>query len=261
MIFQDNMDCELWDSGLIYFLYECNSRSGFLGLHPFFTVKNGWKIKQKSLFLKPKSLFLHDTFFSLNCVCIPQGHPDSYGSYLAYDSSKRKKYHKKEKHTLSKEILKFRNKNFRSLTKCQIRYGKFLFLHLKISSRNHIRAPPRTPFEVVRENFVIRSTLPNKNWLKVRFYERKTWTNFLTKRTRTAKWAVVSLSLRSGQSEHAQWEREVRGGSDDTRLDYAIKQHNLPTFAKWITECFTNNYKRGLFEARGIVWNNSIFVL
>ena len=89
----------------------------FLGLHPFFTVKNGWKIKQKSLFLKPKSLFLHDTFFSLNCVCIPQGHPDSYGSYLAYDSSKRKKYHKKEKHTLSKEILKFRNKNFRSLIK------------------------------------------------------------------------------------------------------------------------------------------------
>ena len=62
--------------------------------------------------MKQKFLFLHDTFFSLSCVCIPQGHPDSYGSYLAYDSSKRKKYHKKEKHTLSKEILKFRNKNF-----------------------------------------------------------------------------------------------------------------------------------------------------
>ena len=40
----------------------------FLGLHPFFTVKNGWKIKQKFLFLKPKSLFTC-YFLSLWVAC------------------------------------------------------------------------------------------------------------------------------------------------------------------------------------------------
>ena len=79
-----------------------------------------------------------------------------YGSYLAYISSK------KEKHTLSKEILKFRNKNFRPLTKWQIRYGKFLFLHLKISNRNHIRSLPRTPFEINIASF--RTLLLLSSW-------------------------------------------------------------------------------------------------
>ena len=57
----------------------------------------------------------------------------SFSFFLAI---KRKKMNqKKEKNAVSKEILKFSKENFRSLTKYQIRYGKFSFLHLKISKR------------------------------------------------------------------------------------------------------------------------------
>ena len=33
---------------------------------------------------------------------IPKGHPDMYGSYLAYISSKKEKYHKRKKPVLIK---------------------------------------------------------------------------------------------------------------------------------------------------------------
>ena len=66
----------------------------FLGLHPFFASKNGWNIKQKSLFL-----FFSLCSFLFFVLCgqkkrnepYPEGHPDSYGSYLAYDSSEKGK--------------------------------------------------------------------------------------------------------------------------------------------------------------------------
>ena len=98
----------------------------FLGLHPFFASKNGWKIKQKSLFL-----FL------------------SYVHFLSFLRLKERKERK------PKEILKFRNENFRPLTKCQIRYGKFSFLHLKISNRipSGLRPEPPTAYNVSRDVF------------------------------------------------------------------------------------------------------------
>ena len=103
----------------------------FLGLHPFFASKNGWNIKQKSLFL----FFLYVHFFS-----------------FVLRGQKKRNEPKKRKPALSKEILKFRNENFRPLTKCQYRYGKFSFLHLKISNRipSGLRPEPLTAYKVSR---------------------------------------------------------------------------------------------------------------
>ena len=67
----------------------------FLGLHPFFAPKNGWNIKQKSLFL-----FFYVHFFS-----------------FVLRVQKKRNEPKKRKLALSKEILKFRNENFRPLIK------------------------------------------------------------------------------------------------------------------------------------------------
>ena len=95
-------------------LYECNSRSGFLGLHPplgfpsrsnsfafcalhkpaqcscspgftrpkirFFTVKNGWKIKQKSLFLVKSFLYIC-SFFLFVCEVKRENEPKKFTIY------------------------------------------------------------------------------------------------------------------------------------------------------------------------------------
>ena len=86
----------------------------FLGLHPFFAPKNGWNIKQQfGLFF-----FLYVHFF-----------------LFYYEQKRKKRTKEREKPVFTKEILKLRNENFRPLSKYNFRYGKFSFLHLKISNR------------------------------------------------------------------------------------------------------------------------------
>ena len=86
----------------------------FLGLHPFFASKNGWNIKQQfGLFF-----FLYVHFF-----------------LFYYEQKRKKRTKEREKPVFTKEILKLRNENFRPLSKYNFRYGKFSFLHLKISNR------------------------------------------------------------------------------------------------------------------------------
>ena len=109
----------------------------FLGLHPFFAPKNGWNIKQQfGLFF-----FLYVHFF-----------------LFFYEEKRKKRTKEREKPVFTKEILKLRNENFRPLSKYNFRYGKFSFLHLKISNRipSGLRPEPPTAYKVGRYFFPLR---------------------------------------------------------------------------------------------------------
>ena len=89
----------------------------FLGLHPFFAPKNGWNIKQQfGLFF---FLYVHFFYFNtarkscaFDLACL---YSKRYSIVLnrVLEQKRKKRTKEREKPVFTKEILKFRNENFR----------------------------------------------------------------------------------------------------------------------------------------------------